>query len=111
MSSNRPPKRPSTKIWLTSARNPAIPNSPGVHRKLDYKRAIAQIRFGVRLQTHCAPPNLRPQPLRKTWRPGATGIRDHGQPKLAQVPKDIEAALDGRDDLLGLDAIGVEHDK
>ena len=51
-------------------------------------------------------PNLRSQPLRKPGRPGAAGIRDDSPLELGQVPEHIEAALDGRDELLGLDAIG-----
>ncbi len=51
-------------------------------------------------------PNLRSQPLRKTRRPGAAGVRDDGLLELGQVPEDFEPALDGRDELLGLDAIG-----
>jgi hypothetical protein len=58
-------------------------------------------------------------PLRKTWRPGAPGIRDDGLLKLGQMPEHVEAALNGRDELLGLDAIGgakqamaeLEHDE
>lgn len=51
-------------------------------------------------------PNLRLQPLRKTRRPGAAGVRDDGLLELGQLPEDFEAALDGCDELLGLDAIG-----
>ena len=51
-------------------------------------------------------PNLRSQPLRKPGRPGAAGVRDDRLLEFGQVPERIEAALDGRDELLGLDAIG-----
>jgi hypothetical protein len=51
-------------------------------------------------------PNLRSQPLRKTGRPGAAGVRDNRLLELGQVPEHTEAALDGRDERLGLDAVG-----